>query len=82
MDVVVEVAAAPLVATVVVVAPAFDGAVVVVTRAVFAGAVDAGIVAAGAVLTGLAPIEGGFHPRSVLPAHWPVSRLLSRPHSL
>ena len=64
--------------------PAMDvvvDVVVDVARAVFVGTV-VGLEVAGAVLVGLVPTEGGFHPRNVVPAHWPASRLLSRPHSL
>lgn len=73
VDVVVDVDVAPL-----------EAIVVAVAREPVAGTVvdtAAGTVV-DTVTAGLVPTEGGFHPRSVVPAHWPVSRLLSRPHSL
>lgn len=81
VDVVVDVDVAPLEATVVVVAREPMAGTVVDTAA---GAVvdTAADTVVDTVTAGLVPTEGGLHPRSVVPAHWPVSRLLSRPHSL
>ena len=59
--------------------------VAVVARPVVVDVVLGAIVVAGAttvVVVGVTATGGVLHPRIVVPTHCPVSKLLSRPHSL